>query len=65
MQAMQGGAATKTPEEEAMEDTEMDDLAVEEHKQRDSDTMQVCDCVFLLLNHFPFGCIFRWVIYEA
>jgi hypothetical protein len=37
---MQGGVAAKTAQEEAMEDTELDDLTVEEHKQRDSDTMQ-------------------------
>jgi hypothetical protein len=46
MQAMQGGAPTKTPEEEALQDTELDDLAVEEHKQRDADTMQALSMLY-------------------
>lgn len=39
-QAMSGGPP-KPPEDE-VEDTEVDDLSAEQHKQRESDTMQAC-----------------------
>lgn len=41
VQAMQGGGPGKSVEEEALEGTDLDDLAIEEQKQRDSDTMSV------------------------
>lgn len=47
---MQGGGGQKKPDEEAMEDTELDDLAAEEHKQRDSDTMQA-RANFIIFRH--------------
>lgn len=59
VQAMQGGGTGKSAEEEAVEDNDLDDLAVEEHKQRDSDTMQarsVLNCMLLISCLFSCFC---------